>query len=69
MLWEVSSGHPPAAGFPALLVVIGAAGASWPSPPRCLTAKMGTSIDIVNDQRLRDIQREYLEFLEDEVRA
>lgn len=28
---------------------------------------MGT-IDVVNDQRLRDIQREYLEFLEDEVR-
>lgn len=33
----------------------------------CRTSTMGT-IDVVNDQRLRDIQREYLEFLEDEVR-
>ena len=28
---------------------------------------MGAVTDVVVDQRLRDIQREYLEFLEDEV--
>ena len=28
---------------------------------------MGTTTDIVIDQRLRDIQQEYLEFLDDEV--
>lgn len=28
---------------------------------------MGATTDIVIDQRLREIQREYLDFLEDEV--
>lgn len=28
---------------------------------------MGATTDVVIDQRIRDIQREYLEFLEDDV--
>ena len=56
------------AKFPALLVVV-----DWVDSlvQRCWVLwkpdKMGTAVDIERDARLREIQREYLEFLEDEA--